>query len=128
MHIHRLPEPVSNKLWTGFICAADAADCVRLSGPDSVTLLAGPEETTFNYDHVAGPQTTQEQFFRGLTAQPSSTTVTDPPELRLLCTPSCKRCSKSALCPGAACGCLHVAVNTISTLQQDCTSLPLAYL
>ena len=53
-------------------CAADAVDCVRLSSSDSVTLLGGPEDITFGYDHVAGPQTTQEQFFRGLTAQLSS--------------------------------------------------------
>lgn len=53
-------------------CAADAdaAECVRLASSSSVVLLGGPEESIFNFDHVAGPQTTQEQFFRGDQARP----------------------------------------------------------
>ncbi|KAL0052764.1 hypothetical protein WJX82_007311 [Trebouxia sp. C0006] len=39
-------------------------ECLRLSGSMAVTLLVGSDDTTFTFDHVAGPQTTQEQFFR----------------------------------------------------------------
>ena len=49
---------------------ADAIDCVRLASPSSVALLGGPEESIFSFDHVAGPHTTQEQFFRGDQARP----------------------------------------------------------
>ncbi|KAL0021379.1 hypothetical protein WJX77_010218 [Trebouxia sp. C0004] len=39
-------------------------ECLRRSGSKHVTLLVGSDDTTFTFDHVAGPQTTQEQFFR----------------------------------------------------------------
>lgn len=58
------------------ILAADAdaaktdAECIRLASASSVVLLGGPEESTFSFDHVAGPHTTQEQFFRGDHASP----------------------------------------------------------
>ena len=53
-------------------CAADAdtAECIRLASPSSVVLLGGSEESIFSFDHVAGPHTTQEQFFRGNQATP----------------------------------------------------------
>ena len=56
--------------------AADAdatnadAECIRLASASSVVLLGGPEESIFSFDHVAGPHTTQEQFFRGDHASP----------------------------------------------------------
>ncbi|DBB10050.1 TPA: hypothetical protein ACH3X3_001638 [Trebouxia sp. C0006] len=43
---------------------AASQECLRLSGSMAVTLLVGSDDTTFTFDHVAGPQTTQEQFFR----------------------------------------------------------------
>ena len=46
-----------------FVAASE--ECLRLSSSKAVTLLVGSDDTTFTFDHVAGPQTTQEQFFRG---------------------------------------------------------------
>jgi len=46
-----------------FVAASE--ECLKLSGSKAVTLLAGSDDTTFTFDHVAGPSTTQEQFFRG---------------------------------------------------------------
>lgn len=46
-----------------FVAASE--ECLRLSGSKAVTLLVGSDDTTFTFDHVAGPQTTQEQFFGG---------------------------------------------------------------
>lgn len=46
-----------------FVAASE--ECLRLSGSKAVTLLVGSDDTTFTFDHVAGPSTTQEQFFRG---------------------------------------------------------------
>lgn len=46
-------------------CPADTGDCLRLSGSQTITLLSGPDEPVFTFDHVAGPQATQEHFFRG---------------------------------------------------------------
>ncbi|KAL0036686.1 hypothetical protein WJX79_005705 [Trebouxia sp. C0005] len=46
-------------------CEGTASEeCLRLSGSQAVTLLVGSDDTTFTFDHVLGPQTSQEQFFR----------------------------------------------------------------
>lgn len=44
-------------------CAAGL--CYKLNGNTVTSLAAGQDEVELSFDHVAGPSTSQEQFFKG---------------------------------------------------------------
>ena len=51
---------------TSSVASAGTADCLKLVSTEQVALHTGTEDAAFTFDHVAGPQTTQAQFFRGM--------------------------------------------------------------
>ena len=51
---------------TSTVACAGAADCLKLVSTEQVALHIGTDDAAFTFDHVAGPHTTQAQFFRGM--------------------------------------------------------------